>query len=283
MRFSLGAFVLKYLCIHISTLGSNGMVTHQQRQPVSETYSQITESPFVTFITSSKGRDSLHLTVSSILAQHDTTWLAIIVFNTNDTNAGFRPAIDCPAFARDPRFLCAEFVSSLRSNCAGTVRNYGISLAKTSWIAFVDDDDTVAPQYVTRLRHHVSSSTLGLVSFRMYDFRLPYEVKVIPRVEDITALRNYIGISFAFKQTSSDADYFIDGTTEDYDFIHKYCTRAAHRLCLLSSDVVYFVKGVKPAVELLHAGKSSFFKTYEDRQIAVQSHITRGKCLEARR
>lgn len=141
-------------------------------------------------------------------------------------------------------------------------------------------DDTVAPQYVAQLRHYARSTTLDLVTFRMYDFQLPYKTKVTPRIQDTTALRNYVGISFAFKRTGSDADYFVDSINEDYDFIHKYCRRAARRLCLLSSDVTYFVKGVKPSVELFRAGKSGFFTTDEDNENAMQSHIARGRCLD---
>lgn len=132
LRLSLGAFVSAYLCIRISGVGSSGASN------------QTSEPPLVTFIIPSKGRESLRSTVSSLVAQQDSNWRAIIVFNVNSIVTVFRSTVNCPAFARDSRVLCTEHVSSLRNNCAGTVRNHGISLAETSWIAFVDDDDTVA-------------------------------------------------------------------------------------------------------------------------------------------
>ena len=86
----------------------------------------------VTFIIPSIGRDTLKTTICSLINQTNSNWKAIIIFD------GINPTI----WTNDNRITMIKCTKlGKNKNSAGLVRNYGILLAKTEWIAFVDDDD----------------------------------------------------------------------------------------------------------------------------------------------
>lgn len=111
------------------------------------------------------------------------------------------------------------------------------------------------------LRESSLDPQVELVAFRRHYERLPdneFKVKILPRVRDTTAVRDYIDISFAFQRTISSVDYFIDSTTSDFDFIVKFCE--FHK-CVPSDSITYFIKG--SSTPLLRAGGRHYFRTYE--------------------
>lgn len=69
-----------------------------------------------------------------------TNWKAIVIFD------GIKPNI----YETDPRITIIKTPIKLGQgyNSAGLVRNYGIKFANTEWVAFVDDDDSITPNYV---------------------------------------------------------------------------------------------------------------------------------------
>ena len=234
----------------------------------------------VTFIVPTMLRDSLKDTISSISMQDSNIWEAIIVLQA--LNSAQDDEVVCPDFlnlTEDVRYKCIGYGRKTYSNCGGSIRNFAMRFVKTTWVAFVDDDDTISPGYCSELLREASlDSRVELVTFRMYDERLPdneFEVKVRPRVQDKTAVRNYIGISFAFQRTRSSVDYFIDSTTEDFDFIVKFCE---FNKCVLSDSITYYVKGSR--TPLLRAGNRHYFRTSESYESSVETHRARGLCLQ---
>jgi len=113
------------------------------------------QSTFVTFIIPSKGRDSIDRTIQSLFNQTHDLWNAVIVF---DGEQQLSSAIS--GNLSDPRIRNYTIPKFGESNFAGTLRNYGMSKGKCSeWFAFVDDDDVLSPDYITRL---LEESTLIL-------------------------------------------------------------------------------------------------------------------------
>jgi len=83
-----------------------------------------------------KRPEGLVSAINSILAQERGDFVIIVV----DDGAGL------PALPRDPRL----FAVSLSRNCgiAGLVRNVGIRLSRSEFIAFLDDDNMWSPQHL---------------------------------------------------------------------------------------------------------------------------------------
>jgi len=139
------------------------------------------------------------------------------------------------------------------NNCAGELRNLALSDVRTSWVGFLDDDDTLAPQYVDILiKERKVTPHAKLISFRMYHVTSQH---YIPPADILKVTRGWIGISFAYALTHTADDKFIPGTTEDFDFIYNFCLRGG-RECILSDKVTYFVKGL-PSVEQQSIGVRS--------------------------
>jgi glycosyltransferase involved in cell wall biosynthesis len=90
-----------------------------------------------TIIPTYKRADSLAAAVRSALAQSVTEHLVIVV----DDGGG-----QIPPLPEDPRV----FVAALRRNTAvlGVVRNVGIRLARSPFVAFLDDDNTWEPEHL---------------------------------------------------------------------------------------------------------------------------------------
>jgi glycosyltransferase involved in cell wall biosynthesis len=93
----------------------------------------------ITFIIPSIGRSTLKETIESLEKQTNKNWNAIIIFD------------GCtPNFQTDDSRVKIIQIEKLGQgiNSAGLVRNEGIKIAETEWVAFVDDDDTLAVNYV---------------------------------------------------------------------------------------------------------------------------------------
>ena len=100
----------------------------------------------ITFIIPTIGRQSLQNSINSLLKQTIKDWHAIIIFD----------GIKCNLNNNDERIQIIEIEKTgININSAGNVRNYGMSLATTEWIAFLDDDDTIAIDYIETFNYEL--------------------------------------------------------------------------------------------------------------------------------
>lgn len=125
-----------------------------------------------TFIIPTIGRPTLNRAVRSAL---ETSARVLVVADDRNIQLETHPSLSI-VYTPTP----------LRSG--GLSRNYGVKLAETPWVSFLDDDDAVTPDYVERLEECPSCD---VVIFRMQHPRLG----LVPKIPMI-AFGN-VGISFS--------------------------------------------------------------------------------------
>lgn len=203
---------------------------------------QSDDSSFVTFIIPSKGRDTIDRTIQSLLNQTHILWNAVIVFDGEQqlTSA-------TSGYLSDPRIRNCTIPKMGESNFAATLRNYGMSRDKCSeWFAFVDDDDVLSPEYVTRLLEESKLNKLvEAVIFRM-SVTYPDGPHIFPSQEDAMFQKNRVGISFAIKRRLFEAGlWFQPSSAEDFLLLKRMFD--ANTKIVMSPYVTYYAGNARPA------------------------------------
>jgi glycosyltransferase involved in cell wall biosynthesis len=185
------------------------------------------DEPFVSFVVPSLGRETLERSLRSLDAQTDRAFRAVLVAD------GFVPPGSLSA-----RFPWLSLVSTGgrlgRANHAGAVRNIGIEMASTEWVAFLDDDDTLSPRYVEWLRAEIRRSPVAdAIVFRMRTDKTGPRHKVLPPPHATDFSVGYVGISFAARRVprffgaplcppgERRVLSFRPGATEDFDLLDR--------------------------------------------------------------
>jgi glycosyltransferase involved in cell wall biosynthesis len=133
----------------------------------------------ITFIIPSINRESLENTIRSLEEQKYEKWCGIIIFDNCYPSENIKKILD-----NDLRFL---YISIKKRGCtyidnenikgfSGDVRNIGMSLIKTDWIAFIDDDDTISKDYLTIFLQEIKTDKL----VDCIIFRMVLDNKIIP-------------------------------------------------------------------------------------------------------
>ena len=180
----------------------------------------------LTFIVPTINRDTLSNTISSLINQNNPNWEAIIIFDGV-------PAIKY----NDKRIQSISIPKCGVSNHAALVRNEGIKLVDTKWIAFVDDDDTVSNNFVDSFFEEINiNPDADCIIFRMYTRFDPDKILPAPHHENF--IKNKVGISFCIKK---DLDIqFEPSITEDFFILDKI--RKLNHKMIISPYVTYFVR-----------------------------------------
>ena len=200
-------------------------------------FSSMHSDAFITFIIPTVDRITLFRTLTSIRQQTNQRWKAIVIFD------GCVPTDESMlSLLQDTRFLYVSIkkhgvVSSNQSGQAGQIRNIGMSMVTTPWIGFVDDDDTILPNYIEKLIEESSTlSNADLISFRMIDTD-----QLVPPPFCQSILPNQIGISFAIKTSLFKEGFlFIQSEREDYHFVKE--VHRARKMIVLSSHITYLTR-----------------------------------------
>ena len=141
----------------------------------------------ITFIIPSLNRDTIVNSIESLKNQTNPNWKCILVYDGVDGKVFDDERITIIKI--DKKGIIG---SSTRNGQAGLVRNEGIKLCNTEWIGFLDDDDTIHPDYVKKL----------FESYSNYDFvvwRMKYSNGYIlpePDRNDLVICK--VGISFCW-------------------------------------------------------------------------------------
>ena len=167
---------------------------------------------FTTFIIPTIGRASLQRTIDSLLAQQDSDFECIIIFD------GIDQSLSSPdsrfRIVRTPTKLGINRGESPGESLSAMVRNYGIELVQTDWISFIDDDDTITPDYVRFLKEVQDND---VVIFRMKYFG----GLVLPPLDSNEIVNGGVGISFSVRKAILDKynTRFINSGVEDYELL----------------------------------------------------------------
>ena len=199
----------------------------------------LTFMTLVTFIIPTIGRETLLRAVDSLYNQTIWDWKAIIVFD------GIKPTVDIS----DPRITVTQCAKAgtgetvngqQKNNGAGQVRNYGIKLADTEWIAFLDDDDSLSPTYLDSFYNEIHNVyAVDAILFRM---RHP-EYGILPKTSSVDLVRYECGISFATKRKIfTDGLWFESSYEEDYNILCKIKDKGYKMV--MSPYVKYYVDGL---------------------------------------
>ena len=189
------------------------------------------------FIIPSIGRSSLAHTILSLIYLNNKNWNALIIFD------GVKKNIEL----EDERLYFIEIEKSGiedKKNNAGLVRNYGFEYIKnnninTSFISFVDDDDTLHPDFF----NHIQKDLSLFPDIKCIIYRMMYpNFNVVPHPLTNKLQVKNVGISFIIHSSiihQSDC-LFLNHPYEDFLFLQKL---KQHQMPLLiSSFVNYFVK-----------------------------------------
>lgn len=182
-----------------------------------------------TFIIPTMGRQTLERAVSSLILQNVPNWKALIVFDGN---------YDVNYVATDDRI---KIVKADVGGHAGLVRNYGINMVDTDWIAFLDDDDWLESTYMQKLRGYSDSHPeWDLVIFTYKDVvnNVTIPDKKLKKIEECK-----VGISFAVKTefVNKNNIRFTPNAIEDFRFLDLCETNGAKYF--ISHDLQYYVGG----------------------------------------
>lgn len=193
---------------------------------------------FLTLLIPTTGRATLHRTLDSLINQTmPRSWRALVLVDGPPRYGAVTPS----PLLDDPRvrvfFMEKQlYRGPVLDNNAGGLRNLGIKIARTPWVAMVDDDDTLHPRYVERLLYETQQHPEAeLVDFRMF---------LNDYVEPGNGTRGAfigMGISFAMRRaTCLNGYFFVPDWKEDGELLLFY--QESRRPFLISPFVNYYVK-----------------------------------------
>ena len=204
----------------------------------------------IIFIIPTLGRQSLINTIQSLINLTSNDWKALIIFDGIKNNLD---QIYINKINKNQQFIfleinkCGIINENKINNCAGLVRNYGIEYLlnheqeelKTEYIGFVDDDDTLHPNYIDYLKKEELKFQFDLLVFRM----MYKNFNIIPHLLTKKIEKKNVGISFALKyeiiKNNKDLRFKNDCFE---DFIFVFIAKQINKKILLSKYVAYFVQ-----------------------------------------
>jgi glycosyltransferase involved in cell wall biosynthesis len=182
----------------------------------------------ITFIIPTIGRKTLKNTLISLQNQTIENWSAIIIFDGCDININ---NIDDRI-----KIVCCNKLGSNINN-AGLVRNYGIELADTKWIAFLDDDDVIDETYLEKFYEELELNN----GFDVLIFRMNLYGRVIPNLDTDNFYINDVGISFVVKkEIFNNGIKFLPDGAEDFLLLNQI--RKKNYKMIISPHVMYYVE-----------------------------------------
>jgi hypothetical protein len=192
----------------------------------------------IIFIIPTIGRDSLIHSLESLTTLNGNyKWKALVIFDGLKNNLN--------NFQND-NIIFIEVNKCGKEdikNTAGLVRNKGFEYiiennVKSEYIGFLDDDDTLHPDYIIHLYNEKEKFNFDCIIFRM----MFQNYNIIPHEKTNKIIKCNVGISFVIKNNIINKKNIIfrNNPYEDYIFIASLMNEKYK--ILLSKYVNYFVK-----------------------------------------
>jgi cellulose synthase/poly-beta-1,6-N-acetylglucosamine synthase-like glycosyltransferase len=190
----------------------------------------------ITFIIPSVNRKTLNRALISLKNQKIDNWKAIIIFDGCEPN---NPEIISLLSDKRILYISINKKGKLRENghsSAGFVRNIGMSIVKTPYIGFLDDDDIILENYTEKLIEEIKlNPKVDLISFRMINNN-----NIIPSESTNSIIMGQIGISFCYKtKLFQKGHMFKQSQIEDFDLINEIKNKKGK--IILSPYITYLV------------------------------------------
>jgi len=181
----------------------------------------------ITFIIPSLNRLTIIRSIDSLLNQTNPNWRAIVIYD----------GVKGTEF-NDERIKIIELPKTglvgPNKGQSGLVRNEGIKIVDTEWIGFLDDDDTINPDYVDTL----------LKKYQDKDFvvwRMKYSNGlVLPPLNENKLIFSRVGISFCYKKTLGYVLFDSNRDGEDFDLLMKLKSLTSN--WIITPEVYYNVR-----------------------------------------
>lgn len=194
---------------------------------------------FIVFIIPTIGRNTLIDSINSVMKLNGNyEWKILVIFDGIKNNLVDLNTND------NIMILETEKCGNINiKNNGGMVRNIGINYLidnkiESKYIGFLDDDDTIHPEYINNLLKEEE-----LFDFDCIIFRMMYEnYNIIPHPLTTKIEMKNVGISFLLKYEiiNNENFRFINHPYEDYVFVNKI--KNNKKKILISKFVNYFVR-----------------------------------------
>lgn len=177
------------------------------------------------------GRPSLKKSLQSLINQTTDNWSAYVIFD------GVKINDDLIIEHENIHYFEIEKTNGI-INQASDVRKIGIEKINNDyqWIGFLDDDDTIANDYVEYFLNEVKVIQLDVYVYRMIN----KEQQIFPSLKSKDIQPCDIGISFIVHKNVFQDIQFENSHCEDYDFLKKVYDQK--KLIMFSSCIKYFIK-----------------------------------------
>jgi len=190
----------------------------------------------------------LERSVNSLLAQTYTDFEIILVDDgATDSSGTMCDSID----------LCDERIRVIHKKNGGlsSARNAGLAIAEGKYVAFVDSDDAVSPNFLLMLYTAMSKvgadmSMCGKAVFKGDKYTEPDDV-ALPSVK-VLSYRDYMGGLFLnhdtyiptwnklYKKSLFDGIKFPEGKLHEDTFTTYLCAKAANKIAVIPNKLYYY-------------------------------------------
>lgn len=190
----------------------------------------------IIFILPTIGRESLKESIESIINLNgDHKWKVIVLFD------GVKNNIENIKNENIVYLEINKCGNIDKKNNAGLVRNKGFQYIlennlESKYIGFLDDDDSIHPDYLINLYNEEKFFDFDCIIFRM----MYHNYKIVPHPLTNKIERCNVGISFVIKRELITKYKFVNHAFEDYIYIISL--KKDKIQILLSKYVNYFVK-----------------------------------------
>jgi GT2 family glycosyltransferase len=128
----------------------------------------------------------------------------------------------------------------------------------TEWIAFLDDDDIISPDFVETFYKEIQEYPfVDVLIFRMMQNNV-----IIPKLKTDNFYKGEVGISFIINKKILNYVKFIPSSVEDYDFLNE--VRKQNFVIMISPYVKYFVREIEDKNKNNVIGKRVFINNIKE-------------------